>query len=965
MVFNARSLCNKTFGVCEFLKTHKCDVCFVTEAWIKKKNESIIAEIKDTGYDIKFQPRRGSKRGGGVCVLFKPCLNIDKCNISTNYKSFEVLQTTIKSSHTRLCVSTFYRTGQLSVKKRKDFLNEFEMYIDSLLHLEGEHILCGDLNIHVEDTSSIITTSLLSITESFGFSQIVNESTHREGGILDLLFLRNSGACKDIAKQSLFVHDVCFSVTSDHSFVECLVPFFKDAPKPPEVKSYRNFKDISAELFCHDFKELLEEICSDYFDLEVDEAVKCFNDVLLKTLDQHAPVIEKQFVEKKTTFTTPEILRLRRLRRKSERMYRKFKKHSDLMEYRYYEKQVQKCVKKSRNSHYKDNLAAANGDKKKKFKLLNDMLGKRKSVILPDNSSDAVLSEDFEDYFTSKIKTIRSNINTAPSEDDDYPDISKPFDNNIDYLNDFSALILDELDSILSSVSNKHCELDIIPTPTFKRLYPYIRSYILHIVNSSLTTGIFPKTYKKSLLKPSIKNKDLDKNVYANYRPISNLCFPSKLIEKCVLDQLVKHLEKNDLFGSFQSAYRKFHSCETAIAKISNDILTSLDNNEAEFLIFLDLSSAFDTVDHSMLLEKLHKDFYISGTVLSWLKSYLSDRTYSVKIGIHISNGVIALYGVPQGSILGPILFLLYIAEIENIAKMYGFKIHMYADDMQLYISFQRIGVLENMGHIEHCLRHIKHWMSKNFLKINESKTKLLMLTPKRYLKDAFADLCISFGGNLIYPEPDAVNLGITFDSNMTMDRQIKSVTSKGYFYLTNFYRVADKLTVDLKLQLITTYILPLVDYCNVIYTCASQDYCQKLQKLLNSAVRFIFNLTSKKKRCLSLTPYFMQLHILPVRYRIIYKLCLLVFKSINGLAPNYLSNLISQNAVCSSLRSSSDFYALHTIIPKTSYGESAFSFVAPYQWNKLPIKIRESPSIGTFKMLLKTHLFHECFGNE
>ena len=258
MVFNARSLCNKTYGVCEFLRDNNCDICFVTEAWIKTKDESVIAEIMDLGYNIKFQPRKGSKRGGGICVLFKPNLNVEKCKLSTTYKSFEVLQTTVKSSHSLLRISTFYRTGILSIKKRTEFLHDLENYLESLVHLKGENILCGDFNVHVEDVISMNTTGLFSITESFGFSQLVNESTHRDGGILDLLFVQDTGVCKNIAKQSLFVHDLCHSLTSDHKFIECLIPFFKDPPKPPKVTSFRNFNDINVNNFCQDLKEKLQ-----------------------------------------------------------------------------------------------------------------------------------------------------------------------------------------------------------------------------------------------------------------------------------------------------------------------------------------------------------------------------------------------------------------------------------------------------------------------------------------------------------------------------------------------------------------------------------------------------------------------------------------------------------------------------------------------------------------------------------
>ena len=276
------------------------------------------------------------------------------------------------------------------------------------------------------------------------------------------------------------------------------------------------------------------------------------------------------------------------------------------------------------------------GDKKQTFKLLNNMIGKTKKHVIPDNNSEINLCKEFEQFFMTKINTIRNNIDTSSLSENDYPDISTPYNDCIEKLSKFSVLTSDDLTDVLNSLSNKHCELDLIPTPLYKTVITRLSSYILHIINTTLSLGIFPAAFKKALVKPVPKNSDLDKNILSNYRPISNLCFLSKLIEKCVLKQLLHHLSENDLFGSFQSAYRQFHSCETAITKITNDILVTLDNNEAEFLIFLDLSSAFDTVDHSVLLKKLNDDFYINDTVLCWFKSYLTDRSYSVKIGFSI-----------------------------------------------------------------------------------------------------------------------------------------------------------------------------------------------------------------------------------------------------------------------------------------------------------------------------------------
>ena len=964
ILFNCRSLGNKTYGVCEFLKENDCDLCFITEAWIKQKHESTIAEICDLGFEIKLQSRKGSKRGGGVCVLYKPDLNVEKCCINTSYKSFEVLQITVKSCCNLYRVSTFYRTGNLTTKSRTTFINDLNDYLESLVHLKGENILCGDFNIHVNEELDLNTTELYSVTSSYGYVQLVKEATHRDGNTLDLMFVQNTGHCKELASKSVYVYDLFYSMTSDHKFIECLIPFSRDPPKPiKEIKSYRNFKAIDVDQFCNDFKRILDSPTIDFFNLDADRAVECFNDALKETLNKHAPLVTKSFVHKRTSFTNPEIIFLRRQRRKYERLYRKYKNPSDLASYNKLVNDVKQSVKRSRNTYYSDNLFKNKGNKRQTFQLFNNMLGKRKTNnTLPDFTSEKDLCTEFETYFTKKVSSIRNDIQSTLSETANF-DSAFHYNDGVSTgsLSSFASVTENDFHTILSSLSNKHCPLDIIPTPLFKSCSHQVMPYVMYIINISFSTSKFPTAFKKSIVRPALKNASNDKNVMSNYRPISNMCFLSKIEEKCVLQQLLRHLEGNNLFGEFQSAYRKFHSCETAITKVSNDILVNLDSSSSSFLIFLDLSSAFDLVDHSILLKRLHDQFHIAGNVLQWFKSYLTDRNFSVKIGVSMSDGTIIFYGVPQGSILGPILFLLYISEIESIAKLYGLKIHIFADDMQLYISFQQCDTLECISNIEHCLRHIKVWMSTNFLKINESKTQLMIIAPHSHNVESLSDLCISFGGSMIFPSDEATNLGIKFDKNMSYDSHINSITANGYFYMTNFYRIADKLTFDLKVQLVMTYIIPLIDYCNVIFVSATQFNRNKLQKLLNSAVRFIFNLHGKKRR-LSLTPYLKKLHILPVDYRIQYKLCLLVYKCIYGLAPQYLSDLLSAKISYSKLRSSSDLLKLQTETPRLIYGEHTFSNVASNFWNRLPLEVRQSPSVNVFKTSLKTHLFRQCF---
>ena len=255
-----------------------------------------------------------------------------------------------------------------------------------------------------------------------------------------------------------------------------------------------------------------------------------------------------------------------------------------------------------------------------------------------------------------------------------------------------------------------------------------MKTILLFIINQSLSEGVFPSDIKTALVRPAIKDQNGDPNSYKNYRPISNLPFLSKILEKCVQKQLNDHLDTHNLHAEHQSGYRVNRSCETATLAIYNDLLCISDARSKVILLMLDLSAAFDTVCHDALLKKLHKKFGISGKVLEWLTSYLDGRSFSVTINRSKSGKCMLRIGVPQGSILGPILFILYTKDINFIAKKHGFNIHMYADDSQLYIEFNPLS--QNIDDVEekiiHCLQEIKEWMLSNKLKLNPEKTEAL-----------------------------------------------------------------------------------------------------------------------------------------------------------------------------------------------------------------------------------------------
>ena len=318
--------------------------------------------------------------------------------------------------------------------------------------------------------------------------------------------------------------------------------------------------------------------------------------------------------------------------------------------------------------------------------------------------------------------------------------------------------------------------------------------------------------------------------------------------------------------------------------------------------------------------------------------------------------------GVPQGSILGPLLFILYSKELEDIALKYGFSVHLYADDSQIYFSFDPKNTNEqHLSKLEECFKEIKLWMTINFLKLNDSKTEIVEIygtsSQSTPISSFTLDSCI------IKPATSARNLGYTFDNHLTLDAQVQHISQICYMNLRNIGRIGTKLTKQLKIQLVHSCIHSILDNGNATFGSLTAAQLYKLQKIQNAAVRFIFGLRGKQ-RFQSISPFLKELHFLPVKYRILYKISLMVFKCINNIAPKYLSNLLHlRNIGSHSLRLDNDYFHLSLpSAPKLAKTEGAFSYIGPKTWNELPYRIRAMTDVTAFKSLLKTHYFKRAF---
>ena len=482
-----------------------------------------------------------------------------------------------------------------------------------------------------------------------------------------------------------------------------------------------------------------------------------------------------------------------------------------------------------------------------------------------------------------------------------------------------------------------------------------------------MLSGVFAKEWKTALLHPLIKKSGLDV-IKSNYRPISNLSFISWLVEKVAINQLVQHADYHDLTSHHQAAYKKNHSCETSLLRLTNDALWAMEQQQATILVVTDLSAAFDTVNHNILLSVLEKRFRLRGNILNWVEAYLCPRNFKVCIG-DAKSGVRQLkQSVPQGSVGGPILFNFYCSTITlAIDEGCGIELGAFADAHNLRKKFTPAlpdNEKEALQTMELSLDRIIEWMNRNCLKINPTKTELMYIASRRKINKCLENT-IRVGEDRVDRSAKVKLLGVWLDEHLSFEHHIVQKCKNAMLSIYKIRNLRRYLLLKACQVLIHSLVFSHLDYCNSLLFGLLECVIFKLQRVQNIAAKLVLNLGKSDSPQLAM----FRLHWLPIRYRLDFMIALLMYKCYKGEAPKYSHELLDieqRTEISRRLRSHQDNNVLYRI-PFTrakTFADRSFSVAGPRIWNGLPIDVQQSGTVDAFKTKLKTFLFRKCYSD-
>jgi len=658
--------------------------------------------------------------------------------------------------------------------------------------------------------------------------------------------------------------------------------------------------------------------------------------VVIKTLkasEQHRPWITKA-IRKSIT--------------KKNSLYKKYLKlrteeaHSA---YKCYRNKLTAILRKSEKSYYLTKLDNVKDNLAKTWKILNSITSRTRpkgtiDEIICNNgiiSDKKLIANKFNNFFVNVGPDLAKKI---PAASESYKHFLPLSNSNSLFLKPTDNI---EIKQIILALKNSYSKgHDNLSVNTIKTCSDQLAEPLCMIFNKSIEEGIVPDDLKIAKIIPIYKSDD--KKIISNYRPISVLPAFSKILERLLCNRLLGFIDKHNFLSKNQYGFRKNISTSMAILDLVDKISNSIEKNEHTVGIFLDLAKAFDTVNHDILLNKLYH-YGIRGTAHDWFKNYLSKRYQYVYINNTQSSKLPVTCGVPQGSILGPLLFLLYINDLSTVSKLMTFI--MFADDTNIFITGKNVSNLTHVVNSE--LHSLSIWFSANLLSLNIKKTNYILFGNKK-----LPDITIMINNEKISRAFQTKFLGIIIQANLKWDVHINSVANKISKTIGIMNKIKHTLsTAHLKL-LYSSLIEPYLNYCCIVWASpVKKGSLEVLYKLQKRSVRVISSAYYRAHT----KPLFRKLNILNIYYLCQIQIATFIYKSINHQLPCHCTNYFTRTNDLHSHATRGHEYDLYIVKAHKTCRTNSLTSRGPKYWKTLPDFIRSATSLAIFKSHLKEHL--------
>lgn len=938
----------KSIAISDSIEARRLDVLVLTETWHHASGDLLLQRCAPPGYSIIDATRQEACAsstavcGGGIAIVFSNRYTAKRITLDVKPTTFEVLCCSLRSASTAVVHIAIYRPGSANVTEL--FFQELTSLLEIVVTFRTQIVITGDFNVHVNDPSDKHAHKLAELLESFDLQQSISQPTQHHGNTLDLVITRPDNqptSCKVDPPNMI----------SDHSLIVCNFSSIPVAVRQVPSTT-RPWKRVDRMAFSCALASALPTEPDELSNKSAEELFEQYDSTLRRLADQFAPErTTTRRIKRLSPWFDDDCRHSRRLSRLLERHYRRSKSDGDRAAWIKQVRSMHTLYLQKENLYWTSCIAANTGNPRKMWRSISSVLKKDKD---PSAAFPLLTADQLSQFFVDKIETVRNATKdaNAPS----YP----PCPPGLQFVS-FREYSMDEVRRVLVNSPVKTCSLDPIPTDMLLESIDIVLPYICTMCNRSLSEGYLPAGQKEAIITPVVKKPNLDSDEPKNYRPISNLAFISKVIERIVSEQVRTYLTESNLMPPLQSAYRPGHSTETALLKIISDIIDAADEQKATLLSLLDMSAAFDTVDFQILLRRLETTYGIGGKVLGWFSSFLSDRKQIIAFAGKRSTPSRLVCGVPQGSVLGPLLFVLYAADVMKIAHDHGVNVHAYADDMQTYVSCQADDQQSAIDRLLACIADVSKWMSSNRLKLNADKTEFIWLGTNQQLAKITRQP-LTVGGQVIAPVQLARNLGVILDDQLKMDAHARSIVRSCFYQLRQLRSVQRSLTIEARRALVTAFIASRVDYCNAVFYGVAKSTIHRLQICLSAAARLVTGVGKFNH----ITPVLRDtLHWLPVEQRITFKIATLAFDCVRGTCPAYFHGICNPLVKIdgrSNLRSAQRG-DVHTPRTKLVLGTRSFRVAGPAVWNSLPPELH-LPTINRrqFRDGLKTYLFKKAY---